>query len=61
MLTGAERKIGGKKGAFSAGQHGRPAGKRSLREGISAEKTPSKKGAFSAGQLARCFGLSKKI
>jgi hypothetical protein len=52
-LTGAERKIGGKKvafrqalvpkntgqeGGFLAGQHGRPASKRSLREGISAEK-----------------------
>ncbi|MDR3091707.1 MAG: hypothetical protein LBU36_05905 [Clostridiales bacterium] len=39
-MTGAERKIGGKKGVFSAGQPGRPASKRSLREGISAEKTP---------------------
>ncbi|MDR3091738.1 MAG: hypothetical protein LBU36_06070 [Clostridiales bacterium] len=35
MLTGAERKIGGKKVAFLAG--------------ISAEKTPSKKVAFLAG------------
>ncbi|MDR3091947.1 MAG: hypothetical protein LBU36_07180 [Clostridiales bacterium] len=34
-MTGAERKIGGKKAAFSAG--------------ISAEKTPGKKAAFSAG------------
>ncbi|MDR3090902.1 MAG: hypothetical protein LBU36_01700 [Clostridiales bacterium] len=31
-----------KEGAFSVGQLGRPASKRSLREGISAEKTPSK-------------------
>jgi hypothetical protein len=47
LTAGAERKIGGKKVAFSAG--------------ISAEKSPGKKAAFSAGQLARCFGLSKKI
>jgi hypothetical protein len=46
-LTGAERKTGGKKAAFSGG--------------IRPEKTPGKKAAFLAGQLARCFGLSKKI
>jgi phage-related protein len=35
-------------GAFSAGQLGHPASKRSLQEGISAEKTPSEEGAPSA-------------
>ncbi|MDR3091724.1 MAG: hypothetical protein LBU36_05990 [Clostridiales bacterium] len=46
-MTGAERKIGGKKAAFSAG--------------ISAEKTPGKKAAFSGGheRLQQLFGEAK--